>query len=267
MGKTGALIRTYGKSRSFLAVWWGLAAIFAMPGAFLLWLTTAIKAGGIRFDGDISILYATGFGAIALGAIVAIGAWWLASSQPTFHLHENAIRAVGRHGDRTDFYEDIEDIYCFFLGGFSYRASPGAPWIFAGSRISRGAELRRRLTALHAEKRGQRLYRELLAGKTVAFRCLPDNIALSKSFVASSNMDYPTFNLELTQTHLKIGNKAIRIRDLADIRTNLWTERSQILDVNGKVFHTMHPTAIMSFEVLFALLQELQHRERAYGDA
>jgi hypothetical protein len=185
-------------------------------------------------------------------------AWRLAASQPKFYLHEEAIRAVGRHGDRTDFYRDIEDLYTFFFGGIGYRASMQAPWIFLAGRIHRFADLSQRLRALHVEKRGEQLHQELMSGKRVAFRCLPDSVALSKSLFASRNMDHPTFNVELTSSQLKVLDKRIDIQRISDITTNFWVEKSQILDTDGRVFYTMHPTAVMSFDVLCSLIARLQ---------
>lgn len=253
----GSLLGVYGKSRSFLFVWGFLATLFGAVGAFVLSLIPKIGTT-LHFSGNVSVLYVVGFGSIALGVVIALAAWRLAASQPTFHLHENAIRVVDRHGDRTDFYQDIEDLYTFFYGGIAYRASQHSPWTFIGSRIHRFAELSQGLRDLHVEKRGSHLYQELMAGKTALFHCLPDDIALSKSFFASRNMDHPTFDIALTAGQLKVKDKLIDIQRIGDITTNAWIERSQILDSDGRVFHAMHPMAVMSSDVLHVLIGRLQ---------
>jgi hypothetical protein len=154
--------------------------------------------------------------------------------------------------------EDIEDLYTFFFGGIGYPASMQAPWIFLAGRIHHFADLSQRLRALHVEKRGEQLYQDLMSGKSVAFRCLPDSVALSKSLFASRNMDHPKFNVDLTSSQLKVLDKRIDIQRISDITTNFWVEKSQMLDTDGRVFHTMHPTAVMSFDVLCSLIARLQ---------
>ncbi|NHZ43395.1 hypothetical protein [Massilia aquatica] len=253
----GKLIATYGKSRSFLFVGWFMAALFAGVGLFVLWLTTQIGPD-FRFTGPVSLLYTVGFGSLALGAAIAIIFWRLAASQPTFHLLENGIRA----GENTILYRDLEDLYRFFYGGIGYRAAPGAPWTFIGSRIHRFAELSERLSSLQIEHRGEALYQQLRAGKPVVFRYFEDSVAQSKSMVATRNMEFPTFDMILSADQLQIGQKSIDIARIADIKTNLWTEKSSILDVDGKVFHKIHPSSILSFELLHALIARLQQSVR-----
>ncbi len=253
----GPLIATYGKSRSFLFVGWFMAALFAAVGAFVLWLSTIIGPN-FRFSGDVSLLYSVGFGALALGAALAFLIWRLAASQATFQLFENGIRASGPDGDHSTLYRDIQDLYTFFYGGIGYRASPTSPWTFIGSRIHKFAELSQRLRSLHVEHRGAVLYDQLLAGKTVVFRYLDDSVARSKSMVASRNMNFPTFEMALSARQLKVEQKTIDIDRIGDISTNLWSEKSKIMDTDGKVFHAVHPSAVLSFDVLYALIARLQ---------
>ena len=253
----GALIARYGKSRSFLLVWWLLALVFAAAGAFVLMLALSPPAG-MRFSGDPALLHAVGAGGLLLGLLVAVVPWLLARSQPTYFLHERAVRCVSPQGDRTDRYADIEDLYVFQYGGFAYRADAKAPWCTAGGRISGLADLTQRLRGLHVQHRGERLFDGLQHGRPAVFRCLPDAIAASKSVVASRNMDHPTHLLELTSNELKVEGKSIAIGGIADIRQNDWLEKSTIVDAEGRVFHTMHPTAVLSFDVLYALLARLQ---------
>lgn len=253
----GSLIATYGKSRSFLLVGGFMAALFAAVGLFVLWLSTRIGPN-FRFSGDISLLYMVGFGSLTLGAAIGFFIWRLAASQPTFHLFDNGIRATGPDGDNTILYRDLQDLYSFFYGGIGYRAAPGAPWTFIGSRIHRFAELGERLASLQIKHRGEQLYQQLRAGKPVIFRYVDDSVAQSKSMVATRNMDFPTHEITLTADQLQIGQKSIDIARIADIRTNLWTEKSSIVDVDGKVFHKIHPSSILSFALLHALLARQQ---------
>lgn len=253
----GSLIASYGKSRSFLVVGWFMAALFAVVGLFVLWLSTRIGPD-FRFSGDVSLLYMVGFGALALGVATAFFIWRLAASQPTFHLFDKGIRASGPDGDNTVLYRDLQDLYSFFYGGIGYRAAPGAPWTFIGSRIHRFAELSERLASLQIQHRGEALYQQLRSGKPVIFRYVDDSVAQSKSVVATRTMDFPTHDITLTADQLQIGQKSIDIARIADIRTNLWTEKSSIVDVDGKVFHKIHPSAILSFALLHALFARRQ---------
>ncbi|WP_437328275.1 hypothetical protein [Sorangium sp. So ce381] len=257
MHNPGDVIGTYGKSRSLLFTGWFLAALLAGAGALVLSLVPG-PGSTVRFEGDVSVLYRAGYGAIALGVVIALGTWWVVGSQPVFVLHQNAIQARERKGTRTDFYADIEDLYTFYFGGIGYRATPQAPWVFIGARTSRYAELSKTLRMRHVEQRGERLYHELQAGRSVGFRALPDSVALSKTLFASRNMNHPMQRIELTRGHLTIEGKTIAIERIADVASNLWAERSQILDVDGRVFHTMHSNAVMSFDVLVTLIARLQ---------
>lgn len=258
----GSLIASYGKSRSFLFVGWFMAALFAGTGAFVLWLTTRIGPD-FRFNGNVSLLYTVGFGALALGAGVAFFIWRLAASQPTFTLFDKGIRASGPDGDSTILYRDIEDLYTFFYGGIGYRASPQSSWNFIGSRIHRYAELSQRLRSLHVDHRGALLYDRLQEGKPAIFRYLDDRVAQSKSMVASRNMNFPTFDMALSARELKVEQKSIAIERISDITTNLWTEKSTIMDTDGSVFHTVHPSSVLSFDVLYALIARLQQDRRS----
>ncbi|HEX8615390.1 MAG TPA: hypothetical protein VF800_29240 [Telluria sp.] len=253
----GPLIATYGKGRSFLLVGWFMAALFAAVGAFVLWLTTRIGPN-FRFNGNVSLLYMVGFGSLVLGAAIAFVIWRLAASQPRFELFDNGIRATGPDGENITLYRDLEDLYSFFYGGIGYRESPGAPWTFIGSRIHRFAELSERLSSLQIEHRGEALYQQLQAGKPVIFRYLEASVAQSKSMVASRNMNFPTFDLTLTSDQLRIGQKSIHIARIGNIKTNLWAEQSSIVDVDGEVFHKIHPSSILSFGLLHALIVRQQ---------
>ncbi len=251
---------THGVSRSFLIGWWFIAVVCSGCGLAVLWLISQI-GHGFEYKGDVSSLSAIAFGLIALGPVIAFVSWWLAASQPKFYLHENAIRAVDRQGDRLDFYEDIEDLYVFLYGGLGYRASPDAPWKFVGARISGYGRLCQQLRSLHAERRSERLYGAVMSGERAVFRCLSDSVAFSKSMVASRNLNYPTYELEVTSSRLSVKGKAIEIGRIADIKENGWSERAGIVDSEGKVFHAMHLTSVLSMDVLYALLARLQQNQ------
>jgi hypothetical protein len=257
----GQLIGKYGQSRSFRIVLYGLALLFAAVGVFGLFLGMQAASGALRFDGDISILYKAGAGSIGVALLIALVTWRLTSSQPTFYLYENAIHAAGPKVDRVDRYEDIEDLFSFFWGGLGYRANPKAPWTFiAANRISKYAQLRDYFTELHVEKRGPLLLNRLAAGETIRFRCVPEQVALSKSMVASRDMNFETYDLELNARSLKIKDKIIDVQRIGEFRGNLWTERCQIIDIDGRLWHSLHLTAIMSPKVLLFLIVNLQGR-------
>ncbi len=76
-------------------------------------------------------------------------------------------------------------------------------------------------------------------------------------------MNFPTFDLTLSASQLQLESKTIALERIGDIRTNLWTEKSKILDTDGQVFHTVHPSSILSFDVLHALIARLQQSKRA----
>lgn len=258
----GQLLGTYGKSRSFLIVGWFLAALFAGLGAYVLWLTTRVGQD-FNYSGDIKSLYGTGFGALVLGIGIAILYWRLAASQPTFRLYEYGIRASKGGSDNVTLYRDLEDLFVFFYGGIAYRAAPGRPWFFIASRIHKMAELNRRLRSLQVEHRGEILEQRLDAGLPVVFRYFDDSVGRAKSFAATRNMDFPTHDLILTRNRLQIGQNSIALDRIQDITTGLWSETSKIVDVDGKVFFKIHPSSILSFDLLYCLIARQQNATAA----
>jgi hypothetical protein len=103
----------------------------AASAFFLLFLISRIGKGDLQFRGNVSVLYGAGL------VVVLLVGFFLMRSQPTFYLleHEKAIRVVGKGTDRTDLYEDIEDLFFFMWVQFAYRSSPDVPWAFADGRI------------------------------------------------------------------------------------------------------------------------------------
>lgn len=253
----GRPIGIYGKSRSFLIVGGCLAALFIGVGLFVLWLTTRIGPD-FRFDGDVALLYEVGVGALAIGAAVALLYWRLAASQPTFHLYEHGIRASGRGGDVVTLYRELEDLFMFFYGGIAYRAAPGAPWQFIASRIHRFGELSSLLRELQVVHRGELLGRRLDEGHPVVFRYFDDSVGRSKSAVASRNMNFPTHELVLTPDRLLIAHESIPLARIGSVDTNLWAETASIVDVDGKPFFRIHPSSILSFDLLHYLIARQQ---------
>jgi hypothetical protein len=233
--------------------------LFAGVGAFVLWLSTRIGPN-FRFDGDISMLYSVGFGGIGIGIAIVVLFWRLVASQATVALHQNGIHASGPDGQCVTLYRDIEDVFVFFHGGLGFRATPQSPWTFVGARNSKYAQLSSRLIELQIQHRGVVVFSDLQAGKTVAFRYLQDSVAQSKSFVASRRMDFPMSELSLSRDTLQIAGKSIAIARIDGINTNLWTEKSQIIDTDGQVFHTVHPSSVFSFALLHEMIARLQRK-------
>lgn len=263
MPQVGPRIAVYGKGRSFLFVWWLLAALFAATGGSALFL--APRAGHqFAFGADAAVLYLAGSAFLALGVIVALGSWWRATTRPRFVLYENAITTIDRQGRRTDLYADLEDLFMFFWGGLGYRATPQDPWVIISSETPRYDELSTRLCELHVQKRGERLFDKLMAGQSASFRCVTDEVALSKSFLGSPTMDHPTYDLVLTAEQLRVQGRAIPMRSLAEAQADVWIARSAIVDANSNVFYSVHPAAVMSFDVLCRLIQRLQDRHTAH---
>jgi hypothetical protein len=89
----------------------------AASAFFLLFLISRIGKGGLQFRGNVSVLYGAGL------VVALLVGFFLMRSQPTFYLHEKAIRVVGKGTDRTDLYEDIEDLFFFMRVQFAYRVT------------------------------------------------------------------------------------------------------------------------------------------------
>ncbi len=258
----GNLISEHGKSKFYISIFVIPAVAFAGAGIFLLSLIPAIHAHKINFHGDTSILYGAGFGGILIAAAALLAGYLLLRSQPTFYLYEKAIRVVGKNIDRIDLYEDIEDLFIYDHSRvlqFCYRSSSHTPWIFADGRTHRYSFLKDEFLDLHTAHRGEKLFQAIQEGKTAIFHCLPDQVSWSKSWIVSSrNMDYPMYDIELNRNDLRIQDKTIPVKRIGDVKTNSWIERSQIVDVDGNVFHKTHSTAIISFNVLQKLLARIQ---------
>lgn len=260
MLEKGRKIRKFGHSKSLRFVWIFFAVLIGGAGAFVL--SCIPKVGeSFNFSGDISILYKVGYGAIGVAGLIILITMLAMKSQASFVLYENAIQSMGKQGNRTDYFEDIEDLFIFLYGGFGYRTSEKNPWIYVGGKTSGYAQLTKSFRELHIKYRADKLFKELQEGKTVVFHYLSDSDAKSKSFAATRNLKLPTFDIKLTRHHLTINDTAIPIKRIAKIKTNYWFETSKIIDVEGNVFYKIHPAAIMSFDVLYHLLVRLQESE------
>jgi hypothetical protein len=253
------LISRHGNSRFYASIFVVLAAAFLGAAGLLFYALSLIGTPGFHFEGDIAAEKATAWGLVAIAAAVLLLGYLLLRSQPVLYLYDRTIRVVGKGIDRTDRYEDIEDLFYYVLNQFCYRASPEVPWIFADARRHRFRFLKRTLRERHAEQRGEKLLRLVMDGGTAVFRCLPENVAWSKSFIRNGrNMNFPMQSLAVTRDRITIGNKSLPVDRIADFRTNVWTESIRILDVDGGVFHQTHSTAIMSFGALYYVLTGLQ---------
>jgi len=232
---------------------------FAGASALVFFMISQIGKPGVRYDGNVSTLYAVGFGGILITILVLLAGFLLTRNTTTFYLYERAIRSVGKGVDRTDLYEDIEDLYFYKYAVFGYRPSSNAPWIFGDGRIHRLGFLKDQLADRHAEYRSEKLFREIKEGRTAIFNCLPGGIAWYKSLVANTlNMNYPMHPLEVSSQYLRVQNKSIPIQRIGDVRTNIFIERTQIVDVDGNVFYQTHSTAILSLGALCGLLGKMQ---------
>jgi hypothetical protein len=109
--------------------------------------------------------------------------------------------------------------------------------------------------------RGERLFRELNEGKTVTFKYIPAKDALTKSFAATRNLDYPTKEIELSKDVLRIEEKELSVQRVSDIRSNLWKERLRIVDMDGSVFFETHLSAVRSLYLMCDLIVRLQEAE------
>jgi hypothetical protein len=92
----------------------------------------------------------------------------------------------------------------------------------------------------------------------VVFRYFDDHVGKSKSAVASRNMNFPTHELILTRDRLQIGQDSIALDRIQSIDTNLWSEKSKIVDVDGNVVFKIHPSSILSFDLLRYLIARQQ---------
>lgn len=260
MKEKGELLSKYGGSKSLIVVFTLLAVIFAAVGVFLLLLIPKVGKD-FRFDGDISILYSTSYGMLGVAVVILAITIISIKSQPVFYLYEKAILSKSRGVEKLDYFSEISDLFIFLYGGFGYRVSIEDSWIYVGARTSKYADLKARFTEQHTIQRGEKLYQELMAGKTVTFYAISDWAAKSKSIFATRKLDYPLKKIELTRNQLEIDDKAIMIKEIADIKTNYWTEKQKIMNRSGAVLHSIHPAAIMSFDVLYYLIGELQEAD------
>jgi hypothetical protein len=86
------------------------------------------------------------------------------------------------------------------------------PWAFADGRIHRYAFLKENFEDLHTKYRSEKLFRAIKDGKSAIFRCLPADVALSKSIglaalsrpwkmiAAARNMEKDAYFMQ-TSTH------------------------------------------------------------------
>ncbi|MEY4565016.1 MAG: hypothetical protein RLZZ618_4293 [Pseudomonadota bacterium] len=261
----GALLGRYRRSRMVLFGVGIPALVIAAIGLFVFWLITRIGRDGLSFSGDVSILYATGSGLVALGLVLLLVAVLQYRAMPSFELHEHAVRVQGGGHNQFDFYEDIEYLYVYLVGGMGYRGEGKLRWVWThGARLARYSEFIGRLSELHARYRGEKLYRALKVGQTVTLPCVPDAVARFKGLSALRSLNYKTFDITLTNKLLTIEGKSLPIERVADLNVNNWIDRSQIVDTEGKVFHAMHARALITGGVLFELIGRLQQDQSRF---
>ncbi len=254
----GPLVATYGPSRSFVGAGRALCAVFVVIGVLPLWLFSRIGHDGAKFDGDPNLLLATGVGLIVFGIVFERVISMMARRHVTVHVHENAMRAVSRGRDQVDFHEDIEDIYLVSTGLFGWRATPSSPWVIIDNRISKMAQLRQHLLGYQLAQRGERLWKQLHTQGRVTFHLVPDGAAKRQIWVNTRNVDHPVTDITLTPRELTIAGKTVAIARLRKMDRSIWHERVQFVDVDGNVIYETVSNAVLSLDLLLALIEELQ---------
>jgi membrane protein implicated in regulation of membrane protease activity len=254
----GALLATFGTSRSFVAVFALLAALFVGVGVFLLWLHGQVVSHGMNFSGDAAILSMTGFASVALGAAALLLAWSLTRRQVTIHLHENGLRTVGGGQDQLDYFEDIQDVYRVSTGLFGWRSAPGAAWTKVDNRVSRGAQLRDELVSRQIAQRGDVLWQRLQAGGSVVFHLFAPGAAQGQIWWRAGNVDHPVSPVVLTAHSLTMAGVTMPLAQLRAIDRSIWHETIKFMAVEGTEFHRTPSNAILSLDLLLVLIEELQ---------
>ncbi len=254
----GPLVATYGTSRSFVGTGRLLGALFAIVGVLVLWLATRVGQDGLQFSGDPRLLHLVGGGLIVVGIAVERIFWTIARRQVTVHLHEHGLRAIGHGRDQVDLHADIEDVYLVSTGLFGWRSSPASPWVVIDNRVSKMAELREHLLGYQLAQRGERLWNQLQAGASVTFHLVPDAAARRQVWVNAHDVDHPVSDITLTPRELTIAGRTIALARLRKLDRSAWHERVKFVDVDGNVFHEASSNAILSLNLLLALIEELQ---------
>ena len=254
----GAHIATFGPSRLYFGVLYALAAMFIGIGAFVLWLRQQAIDGSLHFSGDLTLLLEGAAGLVAAGGVALLVAWRLKRRLCTIHLHENALRAVGRGRDQLDFFVDIEDVYSVSNGLFGWRVAPGAPWVIVDNRVARFGKLRSDLIARQIAQRGELLWQRLQAGGDVVFHMFPAGAAHDQIWTWSRSVDHPVSPVTLNARSLTIDGKTVPIARLRPIDRSIWHETIKFETVDGTLVCKTVSNAILSLDLLLTLIEELQ---------
>lgn len=254
----GAHIATFGPSRLYFGMLYMLAAMFIGIGVFVLWMRAQAAAGSINFTGDPTVLLEGAAGLIAAGGVALMVAWRLKRRLCTIHLHENALRAVGRGRDQLDYFADIEDVYAVSNGLFGWRVAPGTPWVIVDNRVAHFAKLNRELTTRQVAQRGEVLWNRLQAGGEVVFHLFPAGAAHDQIWTWSRSVDHPVSPVVLTASSLTIEGKTVPIAQLRPIDRSIWHEKIRFETVDGTAVCKTVSNAVLSLELLLTLVEELQ---------
>jgi hypothetical protein len=246
----GPVIARYAGSRSFAFGGWVIAIIFGGSGAFLLWLASQVRHGGMKFTGDVTVLDKAGIAGVVLGVATLALFAVLKRRRLTIHVHERAIRAVGPGRDQLDWFDELEDIYLAPTGVFGYRTRPGAPWVIIDQRFSRMAELRQRLLAAQRAQRGPIVERALAAGHPVVFRHFSRGANAQQAMWSPRNVDHPTQDIVLDARSLTVEGKTFALAELAPIEPARWRDKVAFVDTTGRELHAMPSTSILSLDLL-----------------
>lgn len=257
MRELGHAIGRYGLSRSIVGVLWFMAAMFVIAGLGVLSLIPQIGRG-LNFSGDVSILYASGFGAIALAPLFPLLSGVLYGPPTVYELFENALQVTVRKNTQVYFLEDIQDVYASLQRGIIFRTAD-APWVHILGSVSKIAELRGSFLELHAALRGTKLLADIRAGGVAEFRCFKEREVLLNTPIDLFRKVEPSQIVTLSATTLTFGETQLDIKTLADADVNLWLDRLNILDLNGQTVFSMSSKAFFSRYVLAWLLRALQN--------
>ena len=254
----GRKLATYGGSRSFAFGGWFIAVLLAGVGGFLFWLAAQARSGAMKFTGDLQLLYKAGGACIGVAVVVVVLFAVLKRRGTKIDVHEDGLHAIGPRSAQLDLYRDIQDVYLAPTGLFGYRTDPSSPWLILDNRVSKMAELRRRLVEGQVAHRLGWLRSQIAQGGTATFRYFSVSDNQHQAMWNPRKVDIPTYELVIDAQMLSLDGKAIPLSRLSRVASSQWRDKVTFTDVDGTTFYSMPATSVLSLDLLRALIEALQ---------
>lgn len=243
--------------------------LFFSVGVFFSWVYFSFlgdqNTSSINFKGDLNVILMIALAFIAVGAICLI--WYVCFRQKIqeVSLYSEGLTIRNKKECLSCRFEEIADVYDFYDGrnagskGLSFHTEKSDKWWHINMNLSGYYELRGLFNEKLIEQKAPILLEQLRQGKTVIFHQIPNMSSRLKSKVMTLSFNLKEMNkIFLTSSTLTIDNNTFQIKEIDNLKDNIWTDKMYINNAAGQTLYSTHVSAILSAPLLHALLIALK---------